>query len=128
MSKLDIKQEIIDYINANSVDENWAWDFPLDYIADQVYERGIESLQDIDYMDDLTDYDWLNGLLEDTDGKAQDRRGDLIDFREARKLMDEAICETIGDTEDASDFIMQYAALHEEKYGEKFAPYYGQSR
>lgn len=128
MSKLDIKQEIIDYINANSGDENWAWDFPLDYIADQVDERGIESLQDIDYMDDLTDYDWLNGLLEDTDGKAQDRRGDLIDFREARKLMDEAICETIGDTEDASDFIMQYAAGHEEKYGEKFAPYYGQSR
>lgn len=126
MSKLDIKQEIIDYINANSGDENWAWDFPLDYIADQVDERGIESLQDIDYMDDLTDYDWLNGLLEDTDGKAQDHHGDLIDFREARKLMDEAICETIGDTEDASDFIMQYAALHEEKYGEKFAPYYKQ--
>lgn len=128
MSKLDIKQELIDYINANSGDKDWAWDFPLDYIADQVDERGIESLQDIDYMDDLTDYDWLNGLLEDTDGKAQDRHGDLIDFREARKLMDEAICETIGDTEDASDFIMQYAALHEGKYGEKFAPYYGQSR
>lgn len=126
MSKLDIKQELIDYINANSGDKDWAWDFPLDYIADQVDERGIESLQDIDYMDDLTDYDWLNGLLEDTDGKAQDRRGDLIDFREARKLMDEAICETIGDTEDVSDLITQYTALHEGKYGEKIAPYYKQ--
>lgn len=125
MSKQSIKQEIIDYINANSGDENWAWDYPIDYIAEQVEERGIESLDSIDCLDDLTDYDWLNGLLEDTSGKAQDRRGDLIDFREARKLMDDAICETIVDTEDASDFIMQYAALHEEKHGEKFAPYYG---
>lgn len=127
MSKQGIKQELIDYINANT-DENWAWGYPLDYIAEQVENRGIESLDDIDRLDDLTGYDWLNGLLEATDGKAQDYHGDLIDFAEARKLMDEAICETIGDTEDASDFIMQYAALHEEKYGESFAPYYGQSR
>lgn len=127
MSKQGIKQELIDYINANT-DENWAWGYPLDYIAEQVENRGIESLDDIDRLDDLTGYDWLNGLLEATDGKAQDYHGDLIDFVEARKLMDDAICETIGDTEDASDFIMQYAALHEEKYGENFAPYYGQSR
>lgn len=127
MSKQGIKQELIDYINANT-DENWAWGYPLDYIAEQVENRGIESLDDIDRLDDLTGYDWLNGLLEATDGKAQDYHGDLIDFAEARKLMDDAICETIGDTEDASDFIMQYAALHEEKYGENFAPYYGQSR
>lgn len=125
MSKQGIKQELIDYINANT-DENWAWGYPLDYIAEQVENRGIESLDDIDRLDDLTDYDWLNGLLEATDGKAQDYHGDLIDFAEARKLMDEALCETIGDTEDASDFIMQYAALHEGKYGEKFAPYYKQ--
>lgn len=127
MSKQGIKQELIDYINANT-DENWAWGYPLDYIAEQVENRGIESLDDIDRLDDLTSYDWLNGLLEATDGKAQDYHGDLIDFAEARKLMDDAICETIGDTEDVSDLITQYAALHEGKYGEKFAPYYGQSR
>lgn len=125
MSKRGIKQELIDYINANT-DENWAWDYPLDYIAEQVENRGIESLDDIDRLDDLTGYDWLNGLLEATDGKAQDYHGDLIDFAEARKLMDDAICETIGDTEDVSDLITQYAALHEGKYGEKFAPYYKQ--
>lgn len=119
MSKQGIKQELIDYINANT-DENWAWGYPLDYIAEQVENRGIESL------DDLTGYDWLNGLLEATDGKAQDYHDDLIDFAEARKLMDDAICETIGDTEDVSDLITQYAALHEGKYGEKFAPYYKQ--
>lgn len=127
MSKQGIKQELIDYINANT-DENWAWGYPLDYIAEQVENRGIESLDHIDRLDDLTGYDWLNGLLEATDGKAQDYHGDLIDFAEARKLMDDAICETIGDTEDVSDLITQYAALHEGKYGEKFAPYYGQSR
>ena len=125
MSKQGIKQELIDYINANT-DENWAWSYPLDYIAEQVENRGIESLDDIDRLDDLTGYDWLNGLLEATDGKAQDYHGDLIDFAEARKLMDDAICETIGDTEDVSDLITQYAALHEGKYGEKFAPYYKQ--
>lgn len=125
MSKQGIKQELIDYINANT-DENWAWGYPLDYIAEQVENRGIESLDDIDRLDDFPGYDWLNGLLEATDGKAQDYHGDLIDFAEVRKLMDDAICETIGDTEDASDFIMQYAALHEGKYGEKFAPYYKQ--
>lgn len=125
MSKQGIKQELIDYINANT-DENWAWCYPLDYIAEQVENRGIESLDDIDRLDDLTGYDWLNGLLEATDGKAQDYHGDLIDFAEARKLMDDAICETIGDTEDVSDLITQYAALHEGKYGEKFAPYYKQ--
>lgn len=124
MSKQSIKQELIDYINANT-DENWAWNYPIDYIAEQVEERGIESLDSIDFTDDLTDYDWLNGLLEDTDGKAQDYHGDLIDFAAARNLMDEEICETIEDTEDASDFIMQYAALHEKKHGEKFAPYHG---
>lgn len=125
MSKQGIKQELIDYINANT-DENWAWGYPLDYIAEQVENRGIESLDDIDRLDDLTGYDWLNGLLEATDGKAQDYHGDLIDFAEARKLMDDAICETIGDTEDVSDLITQYAALYEGKYGEKFAPYYKQ--
>lgn len=125
MSKQGIKQELIDYINANT-DENWAWGYPLDYIAEQVENRGIESLDDIDRLDDRTGYDWLNGLLEATDGKAQDYHGDLIDFAEARKLMDDAICETIGDTEDVSDLITQYAALHEGKYGEKFAPYYKQ--
>lgn len=125
MSKQGIKQELIDYINANT-DENWAWGYPLDYIAEQVENRGIESLDDIDRLDDLTGYDWLNGLLVATDGKAQDYHGDLIDFAEARKLMDDAICETIGDTEDVSDLITQYAALHEGKYGEKFAPYYKQ--
>ena len=126
MSIQSIKQKIIDYINANSGDENWAWDYPLDYIAEQVEARGIESLDDIDFMDDLTDADWFGGLLEETSGKAQDRCGDLIDFAEARKLMDESICKAMEDTEDASDFIMRYAALHEEKHGEKFAPYYGQ--
>ena len=125
MSKQGIKQELIDYINANT-DENWAWGYPLDYIAEQVENRGIESLDDIDRLDDLTGYDWLNGLLEATDGKAQDYHGDLIDFAEARKLMDDTICETIGDTEDVSELITQYAALHEGKYGEKFAPYYKQ--
>lgn len=125
MSKQGIKQELIDYINANT-DENWAWGYPLDYIAEQVENRGIESLDDIDRLDDLTGYDWLNGLLEATDGKAQDYHGDLIDFAETRKLMDDAICETIGDTEDVSDLITQYAAFHEGKYGEKFAPYYKQ--
>ena len=125
MSKQGIKQELIDYINANT-DENWAWGYPLDYIAEQAENRGIESLDDIDRLDDLTDYDWLNGLLEATDGKAQDYHGDLIDFAEARKLMDDAICEIIGDTEDVSDLITQYAALHEGRYGEKFAPYYKQ--
>lgn len=125
MSKQGIKQELIDYINANT-DENWAWGYPLDYIAEQVENRGIESLDNIDRLDDLNGYDWLNGLLEATDGKAQDYHGNLIDFAEARKLMDDAICETIGDTEDVSDLITQYAALHEGKYGEKFAPYYKQ--
>lgn len=124
MSKQTIKQEIVDYINANT-DEDWAWGYPLDYIAEKVEARGIGSLGDIDFMDDLADYDWLNGLLEEVDGKAEDFRGDLVDFAAARNLMDEAICEELGETEDASDYLARYAELHEERHGERFAPYYG---
>lgn len=125
-SKQTIKQEVIDYINANSGDENWAFDYPLDYIVEQLVNYGIESLGDIDFMDDLSNADLFTEVLERCDGKAEDRYGYLVDFAAARALMDDEICEGIVDAEDVSDFLARYAEAHAEKYdGERFAPYYG---
>ena len=123
MSKQDIKQEIVDYINANSGEEDWAWGYPLDYIAEQVAMSGCDTLDEC--LATPLDMDDFNELLQECDGKAEDHRGDLVDFAAARNLMDEAICEGIVDAEDVSDYLARYAEKHEEKHGERFAPYYG---
>lgn len=124
MSMQDIKQEIVDYINANSGDEDWAWGYPLDYIAEQVAMSGCDTLDEC--LATPLDMDDFNELLQECDGKAQDHRGDLVDFAAARALMDDEICEGIVDAEDVSDFLARYAEAHAEKYdGERFAPYYG---
>lgn len=122
MSKQYIKQEIVDYINANT-DEDWAWGYPLDYIAEQVAMSGCDTLDEC--LATPLDMDDFNDLLQECDGKAEDFRGDLVDFAAARNLMDEAICEELGETEDASEYLALYAEKHAEKHGERFAPYYG---
>lgn len=59
--------------------------------------------------------------------KVLDSKGNEIDFDAAVNLMDDDTREEIAATgpESEQDFIEAYAAAHEAKFGEEFAPFVG---
>ena len=117
MSKTTIANEITDYIINSGQDTG---DWPIDAMAEELDDKGVESIEDMD-IDDLTE------LLQDWDGKVVDNYGNQVDFEAAMQIADQELCEELNDEgiESNQEYFERYADMHADKYdGEEFAPYY----